>query len=278
MLNRNFKRLIILCCSLLFATVLQADILMLKSVEELQSHLDEQKYTSSDMVVFDVDMVLTMPQNPVFQMPNLKKYRKDFRRFMTAMPLAKKELALLYIVLQSPQVPTHEKMVEVVLGLQNSEVNVLFLTALLTGSFDQMSSAAEWRGFSLMSAGYDIQNTPAEGVMYDEFMKHLGSYPRRAGHLLMTNGQYGGVTKGDLLVHYLKEQALSPKHLVMLDNRLSNVQDVEKKLHQHFPGVHFIGIHYRAASYVNTTDVTRKQFKKALRDIFTRVKKNKDLQ
>ncbi len=277
MINKNRKILFALWCMLLSTVTVQADILTLKSIEELQAHLTEQKYTSSDLIVFDVDMVLTMPQNPVFQMPTFKKYRKDFRRFMKAIPRSRQDIALLYIALQSPQVPTHEKMVDVVRELQNSGVGVLFLTSLLTGSFDQMSHAAEWRGFSLMSAGYDIQNTPAEGVLYKDFIKHLGSYPRRAGHLLMTNGQHDGVTKGDLLVHYLKEKSLVPKRLVMIDDRLKNVADVESKLRHHFPGIKFTGIHYLAASHVETKKVTRKQFKKALRQIAKFVKKNKDI-
>ncbi len=279
MLNRNIK---IALLSLFFLGGFlqnnsQAEVVTIKSVEALEKHLKEQDYTPSDMVVFDVDMVLTMPRNPVFQMPTFRKYHKDFRRFIRSIPKDHHDVALLYMIMESPQIPTHEKMVELVKGLQEKKVMTLFLTALPTGAFYQMSSAAEWRGFSLMSAGYDIQNTPVEAEIYKDFSKYLGSYPKRAGHLLMTNGQKGSVTKGLLLVHYLKEKSLTPTRIVMMDDRLRNVKNVEAELQQHFPGIQFTGIHYLAASYVKDHKVKRKAFKKALRQIKKLVLKNKDL-
>ena len=279
MLNRNTKAALL---SLFFLVGIlseksRAEILTIKSVEAFEKHLKEQDYTHSDMVVFDVDMVLTMPRNPTFQMPTFKKYRKEHRRFMRSIPKLHHDVALLYMLMESPQVATHEKMVEAVKSLQKKKVMTLFLTDLPTGAFYQMSSAAEWRALTLMSAGYDIQNDPVEAELYKDFSKHLGSYPKRAGHLLMTNGQDGSVTKGLLLVHYLTEKSLTPTRILMVDDRLKNVKNVEAEIARHYPGIKFTGIHYLAASHVKDHKVKRKAFKKALRKIKKLVKKNKDL-
>lgn len=278
MKNRNhIVTMIALFMGLFAAVVARAEVIEIKSVEALEHHMFKAEYTLKDLVVFDADGVLTMPHDPTFQMPTFKKYRKDYQRFLQKIPYKRQDISLLYILTTSPQVPTHEKMVALVKDLQRDGVPTIVLTALLTGQFEQVTNAAEWRAFSLAAAGYDFATQPPEGEIYDKFPKHLGSYPKRAGNILMTNGEKGGVGKGAILVHYLSEKHLRPARLVFIDDRMKNIRNVESALAKHYPGIQVTSIHYTAASYMETPVVTRTQFKNALNDVRTLVRKNKDV-
>lgn len=214
--------------------------------EGLEEALEHFELRPDDLVIFDVDMVLTMPRDPLCHVHTIKRFEKEFRRFLKAIPKPYHDLALLYLLLQSPQQLTDERMPDLVAKVQKKS-HQIYLTALLTGSFPQMHNAAEWRGFSLRSAKYDILGGEDEGVVYKNFPKHLGSYPKRSGNLLLMNGHHGGVTKGLMTIVYMREKALRPRRVIMIDDRVRDLESVHHELSASYPGIPFIGMHYVGA-------------------------------
>lgn len=128
-LRKIYNLFLVICCF----SYSQAAILDIKSVEALGKYFEAQGFTDSDMVVFDVDMVLTMPQEAAFQGPSLRKHYNDLALFLKKLPSEKQDLLLMHMVMGSSQILTHKKMLSLVSSLQQKNVNVLALTALLTG-------------------------------------------------------------------------------------------------------------------------------------------------
>jgi hypothetical protein len=263
-----------------------SSFLKMDTAEALKAYVDEQKLTSLDLIVFDVDMVLTMPQNPLFQMPTLKTYREIFKEFLQGFSKAQYDLALMYMVLSSPQIPTHPVIFKMLKKLVETNIPTLYLTAFPTGHFAQMTNAAEWRAFSLFSAGFETQTSPAEGVVYKQFPKYLGSRPMRSGRLLMTNGPQGGVSKGVMLVTYLKEKTLHPKRLYMIDDQPKNLDEVVEAVYAYDRSIKVIPIHYEGALHIPKEAienappqvVTEETFRQALKKIKALVLSNKNIQ
>lgn len=249
-------------------TLLATQPQKIKTFSALEKELKSLKLSKKDMVIFDVDMVLTMPRDPLLQVSTMRTYKKDFRRHLKSLTPKQQELAAFYQLLKSPQQPTDKKMSGLVKHI-SKQAQQIFLTGGLTGSFPRISNAAEWRVFSLASAGYTIEKYEKHLEIYKDFPKYLGSYPLRIGNLLMTNGVKGGTTKGTLLIHHLNNFHIAPTRIIMIDDRSEQLDSAQSHLEEHYPGIQFIGLHYTAAYKKQPTphgykNPTHKAFKKAL--------------
>ena len=222
------------------------EIIQIDTFEALSKYIENLNLSKRDLVIFDVDMVLTVPRNPIFQIENLKKFRSQFKAFRSQIPSKYKDLMLLFFVLDSPQQLSDDRMPDLV-DFVYEKAHQLFLSSLLTGRFSNMISAAEWRAFSLASAKYKIYDTDIDRAIYKHFPEHFGSYPMRSGNLILTNGEGAGVTKGKLVLTYIKEKRLSLSRVILIDDRRYNLVDVHDRLQSIFPHIQFVGIDYKGA-------------------------------
>lgn len=272
-IKQFFILFIVMCCF----SYSQAVIIDIKSVEALEKHFEIQDFTDSDMVVFDVDMVLTMPQEPAFQGPSLRKHYKDLALFLKKLSPEEQDLLLMHMVMGSPQTLTHKKMLSLVSNLQQKKIIVLALTALLTGRTKDLPEPLQWRTDSLLSLGFDFQTKKEDIVTYTNFLPYLNGYPKRSGKLLLSNGDRGNVTKGMLLVRHLNEQDMTPLRLVMVDDRRRNLEEVSSELQKYFPSVEFIGVHYLGAFTVKTEPCSKEFFLKKVQEIYRKIQKNRGI-
>lgn len=214
--------------------------------EDLKTMLEGLNLTTRDIVVFDVDQVLTVPRDPLLQIPSLSQYRREFRALIQKLPKGFYDVVKAYFVLQSPQQLSDERMPELV-NYCADKAHQIYLTALLTGSLPRVVNIAEWRAYSLVSAGFQIYKDEHDARVYSNFVEHFGSFPKRTGTLLMTNGAEGGISKGLMLTYYMKEKGLRPERVIVIEDRVTNLENIESHLVKHYPGVEFIGIDYKAA-------------------------------
>ncbi len=245
---------------------------VIDTYELLEARLDELDLKPNDIVIFDVDFVLTMPRDPVLHVSSLRAYKRDYRALTKKIPKTYIDIAKMYYILQSPQDITDHRMPVLVKKIKG-KAHQIYLTALLTGSFPQVYNAAEWRAFSLASAGYEIYNREKDVAIYEQFPKHHGAYPKRLGNLVMTNGEDAGVGKGHLMIAYIREKGLKPSRVIMVDDHAHHLADVRNKLETFYPGVEFIGYDYKAAYKVQPIPheqkkPSRKAFRKALNNVY----------
>lgn len=246
------------------------NIFVISSFEKLEKKIDDLKLSHEDLVVFDVDMVLTIPRDPIYHMSTIRAYKDDFKAFIKAYPHYY-DLAALYFLIQSPQQISDERFVNLVTKVRK-KCHQIYLTAILTGSFPDIFNVAEWRAYALASAGFAIYNDEKDTNIYKNFPEYMGSYPKRNGNLLITNGSKGGVPKGLLFVHYLAEKSLIPNRVIMVDDRKEELESVQKYLAESYPGIEFIGLNY-VATYKpqpipeGYKTPTRPRFQKALKKV-----------
>lgn len=242
----------------------------------LADYLKDQKLTEGDLVIFDVDMVLTIPQAPYFQLPTLKLYRQEFQEFMQKLSIPEKDLAVTYMIIDSSQVPSSQELVSLVQNLQSQKIPVIALTAFLTGSFSLISNAGQWRIFSLGLAGYDFIGTyplvPTQ--TFTDFPKYLGAYPFYSQGVLVSNGPYGGTPKGEVLSAFLKPLDYQPKRIIMVDDRLSHLTEIGDTLQKYHPKIVYLPIHYTATSQGEAPPVSKAEFLKKLAEIKANIDQN----
>jgi hypothetical protein len=264
---------------LLLTMAARAEILEMKSPEELSAYFEENtSLEKNDLLLFDIDGVLTMPKDAVFSLPTLKQYKPEFAAFMKTLSATEKDLALLYMVIESPQIPSSEKMVELVRTLQRRDFKILGLTALVTGSFERIANVVEWRAFSLGMAGYDLM-PKSYSYMHDhalgDLKKYLGAYPAYCKGILFSNGSYGPITKGGVLIKFLETVLHRPQQIIFVDDRYSNIVEVEKELKKILPHITFTGIHYTAAYKIDVPPVSRSDFLKKLSELKKEIARNR---
>ena len=260
----------------LLTFAVNAATIKIDSVSELKTFIDEQKLGESDLVVFDVGMVLTKPLEPYFQMHTIKSYQNEWRSFMKNKSKKERDLALLYIIMSSVQIPTDEAMVKFVRSIQGTPAKTLALTALVTGSFDRITIASEWREEHLAMVGYGFSRSFPDDVVitFDKFDKYMGGYPQFIKGILYTNGRYGSAQKGDVLRAFMLKRHLRYKRIYMIDDRQEYLDEIAETLNKYYPGTEFIAIHYVGAYKETKTKVTKKEFIEKLAEIDLYIAKN----
>lgn len=280
-----FLKQVMVCLGILwsFPTLLNATYHDIKTFKRLDETLKSLGLSKTDMVVFDVDMVLVVPYDPHYQMPTLKKFKKEFKAVWSSMTPQKRDVFSAFFVTASPQVASNPGMPGLVRWV-GKQCKYIYLTALSTGSMPPLYDVAEWRGNSLPGAGFPIVDGQLDSKLYKNFPKYHGAYPRRSGNLLMTNGSAGGVTKGMMLTTYMWEKQLHPKRIIMIDDQRKNLDDVRDALQDKYPGIDVILIHYTGAfSYYKVPahykelpdtyrEPTKESFQKVLKHLQKQVK------
>lgn len=262
-----------------------ADILEIDTVDGLTSYL-ENVQDQSTLVMFDIDMVLLISHDSYFRMPTLKKYRTIYQEMTQSLTGPEKDMLLMYMLMDAPLVPLDDKMVSLVQSLQQRGIPAIAFTSSLTGSIDRMANSAAWRIFTLDFTGYHFETSfpnLTHSVVFEQFPKYLGSYPLfNRGVLFANGGRHGDASKGKVLVQFLKYVYEShnkglrlPKHMIMIDDRKENLEDIEASLHAFFPEIEFTGIQLTAADHVPVTSISEAEFKTKMDELIKQVNLNK---
>ena len=104
-----------------------------------------------------------------------------------------------------------------------------------------------------------------------DFPRYGGSHPMFYHGVLSSNGERK-VSKGQTFVAFLKH--MGPKHqnkvgrghypkvVILADDRMKNLEDVEKSLKEYDPSIQFIGIEYQGAFSYAPQDISKEDFQK----------------
>lgn len=228
-----------------------------------------QDVSDEALVVFDVDMVLTHPKNPAFQMSNMLKHRPIARSIIKSLSEEERDLFINLMVATGDLMLIDEESPKVIKELQRRKVKTMALTGALAGSLASIENMVKWRFDSLQSFGIDFSSSFPEKreILLDHFPMRYKSFPQFYRGILFTNGSVGEADKGKVLVSFLQNVGWVPQKVFFFDDRKENLIFVEKALEQYDPKIQFKGFHYTGGLHYPSEELSVEAFEKAWTDL-----------
>lgn len=196
------------------------------------------------LAIFDVDMVLVQPEDPAFQMQNIKRFGASAKRIMGELPKDKQMIFLSLMTLSSKTILIDNQMPKFFQQLSERSIPTIALTANLTGQFCEIDNMEEWRAETLRSLGIDFTKTsPCKtAFVFTELASYRQNFCSYIDGMLFVNGK--DVSKGEALIAFLEKAQLHPSKIIFVDDREENLKSVEEaaqKLNIAFRGIHYLG-------------------------------------
>jgi hypothetical protein len=226
-----FKQFISLC--LISISSLSAEFREINEWREVESTL--VNYKEGDLVAFDLDFTLLMPEDVLFQ-PGGYYF---FKKFFDASPVPKDEYYTLRSIINDQM---NYKLLdgrehEIIKELQYKRCKVIALTAQRTGVFGVIDRMEEWRFKVLKNLNIDF-STSFEGTYYFPELSIKDAIPGFYKGILCS----GDTSKATVLLTFLERISYRPNKVFFIDDNKEWVLTMEKALNNH--GIDNLCIHY----------------------------------
>ena len=230
-----------------------------KNMNAVKQHIDKllQQQSPEDLLVaFDIDMTLTQPDHPAVYYPNLKTHRAIYIDVMSTLTPTERDRKVTLTVQLLPQRLVESETPTLIKKIQETGIQTIAFTASLAGPlfFDRPHSKnpkriEALRFDCLKNFNIDFsQSFALEDFILDNIPTHNHQYPVFFRGILCANGEQGkDSTKGDVLIAFLKKMDLQPKKIVLIDDRMPNLESVANALKIHYPHIQFLGLEYQGA-------------------------------
>jgi hypothetical protein len=223
----------------------RADIGVVQSFDEIRSELS--RADQNTLVVFDVDDVLITYEDMVLR-PCGARFRpsswegidpKEIPYLMSIMLSSSKT------ILVEPFLP------QLIKTLQLRGVKTMALTAARTGKFGVIDNAEDWRVAVLKGFGIDFSVSFPQGkvIFFDQGGRKESEYSLfKEGILFLGNES---MTKGKLLVQFLKTSGLTPEKIIFIDDKMAHLISVETEVNA--AKIPFQGYQYKGVEQLSGT-------------------------
>jgi hypothetical protein len=238
-------RILCVFCSL-WLLPLQATITPIDTLEPFEQAL--VNLNTEDLVLFDVDNVLLVPDDALFRPVGevfLKKFIASMGGLYENFSFEERWGRILEAMTVSL---VDERMPFVVRALQERGIPTLAFTACWTGPLGPVSNCADWR----------IEQLRKLGFSFESMFPHLVGWQVLEGaHPVHRPTFKSGVLfsprrpKGQTLKEFLEAVAWTPRSIVMLDDREDFLKTVEIALQE--LGIEFRGFQYLAVHHLPCT-------------------------
>lgn len=199
------------------------------------------------LVLFDVDYTITMPGSPMLW-PKIAKVHAQWLQELYASTFKKSNKSEEYLrsIWQDQEIPAvvEADVVTIIKTLQNRNVPVFALTAIMTGSHYTIPSLPEWRFKKLQQIGIDFRNDEFPDIIFNEFPDVNGYYPIFYQGILCT----ALATKGEVLGAFLDRMQWKPSRVIFFDDNLTRLEEVKIEMEKR--AIPFIGYHYHGVDYM----------------------------
>lgn len=244
-----------------------------QSLQDVTSVVDKHLKTIKPeeiLILFDINYTLThLPQMP---MSLIKEYYGVWAQEVRTLPKDQQDLVLSWNIKNNSNIILDPKALEVLADLRNKGVKVIALTAALAGDFDGKGPMNYHVYEELKSLGISFDNSfpQLKDVVFTDMRKYHGGYPMYYKGILFSNGDASGISKGDVLVHFLKHVGYTPKVVIIADDRKDNIAAIETALEKAYPDTQLEGLEYLYAFSLPVPKMTREEFRSYLKDLKTR--------
>lgn len=252
------KRFVSLCVSMFICCTCSAAISQVNTIEEVVSYLKEAD--GETLVIFDVDMVLMQPSDPVFQMANIRRYKPFVKKIMGDVPEEKREIFLSLMTIGCDSILVDERIPQIIQELTLRKVPKIALASHLTGAFSSIPNMEEWRLARLHAFRIDFAaGAPfPQKLIFHKLPSYRGNYSTYREGVLFVNGT--ACTKGEALAAFLEQIGMYPKKVLFVDDREENLKNVEASLQAlPFP-IEYQGIRYVGARHYPSEVVSEELF------------------
>lgn len=231
------------------ATAITYDIVHSHDFNDLMTTLTTltTEYAPEDLyALVDVDYTITVPAHPATHAPNVKQHYTAFNQLTQTLTPDELEKFENLALVQQPQQVIDPKVQSYLAQLKKNQIKTTAITAMLCASLTpDTHSMTQWRYESLRALDIDFSESFPHIDVFDftDIPSYLAAHPQYYKGILCTNGELGQHHKGTVLDAFLKHTGYRPKVIVMIDDRLKNLEDVQATLQG--SSIRFIGLHYQ---------------------------------
>ncbi|MDR2340802.1 MAG: DUF2608 domain-containing protein [Puniceicoccales bacterium] len=256
-----------------------ASVAVVSQMSEVNSEVAKIAKTVSPRdiwVVYDIDMTLTKPEHPAVELANLQCHHQVLGEIFANTTREQKELAKYLAVGLYPGATTEKKTAKYVKNLQKLGVVSFALTSAKSGNItlrDSTKPIYEIRPQELNALGIHFGGAfPFETLFLKKFPADGGSFPTYNQGVICSNEK----PKGAVLCAFMDEIKATPKVIVMVDDRLHNLQETRKALRARYPKVRFVAFEYTGATRdpKSIKEISADEFRAFWEPIAVQAKKN----
>lgn len=231
---------------------------VIHSLKEIQKYISNPKDT---LIVFDVDYVLTHPNDPAYQFPNFSKHLEFVKKTFSELNATQKDLfANLMVFDVGGSSLVEESAASVLNSLQKNGYKTVALTAALTCTLAGQD-VKEKRANHLKTLGIDFSNsfTDFKSKEFKSCDSNMGSYPELYRGILFSNGENLKIQKGQVLKEFLKYVNYRPKTIVVIDDRQNNLDSIADEFNDTETMIK--GLLYKGSLEFESKEISTEDFK-----------------
>lgn len=241
-----FRKIIILLLSLLSTASAYSEIVSVANMSEAHKVIQSVAEDKLDLVLFDVDMTLTVSAHPAMFYPNLKTHYTLYQSLLSDLDKETRQKILELALMQTNQIVLEPYSVPFVRSLQ-SRYSVMAFTGVSTEN-----NFSKWRFEGLKSLDFDFSSS---------------LYAQADGKVLTKGELSDGIlyantfSKGEVLLNFLATVDHLPRRVIMIDDRIAILKEVEKAIQEQGLRLEFLGIEYTYGHHYKTSDIDATAFR-----------------
>ncbi len=245
-------------------TVIKAEPVMdIISIEDVVERITTilKNYAPEDiLLIFDVDLTLTVPEEPAVQIPFIEKYQEQLEKITSGLSEAQIFLLFSLATKKARQVLIEKKTPFVIRGLQKKKIKIIALSSSITGSLESIKRVEEWRYNVLKKIGICFDKTFPEitDLPITDIFSYRNQHPVYYRGVLCTNSQKK--IKGKTLITFLKKINYSPKIIIFVDDQKENLAEVSESIKRYSTNIEFLGIEYKKGKQFTSGYVSEQDF------------------
>ena len=136
-------------------TELEDNIIVINKIAEARKIFDV--LSQDTLVIFDVDCVLTMPSDPILQLPTFNKYRNSYKKLLNHLNRDERHIFNHLLILKSSSKLVEDLFVEIIKNLQQRTIKTMAMTAGKMGFIKDLYFP-NWRYNELKRLGIDFSS------------------------------------------------------------------------------------------------------------------------
>jgi hypothetical protein len=221
----------------------------ISSIAEVEQFISQEAaHDRQLLVVFDMDLTLTMPRLPAFIYLTVPSYRDKLQRLLAPLSEADKRKVLTLGLQVSGHRLVEQAAPSIIRGIQARCIKTIVLTASLTGQANDEIPIELQRFQKLCELGIVLEGSyPQQKIILDDLPTYNTNFPVYYRGVLCANGAPGTNIKGPVLVSFLQHTNYKPQSIIMVDDKIDHLNDVYQSLVELDPHIHFIGLEYVGA-------------------------------
>lgn len=232
----------------LLSTPLFAAITPVNSFKQIEHEL--LKADANTLVVFDVDDVLITPRDLA-----LRPCGEHFQpKSCEGLSEEKMDELTGTILNETPYLLIDPSAPKIIQSLQKRSIKTIALTSNRTGKLGVIPNMEDWRIEQLLDHNIDFNHSfpHLPTLTFPELNSNESQPTLYKRGILFVGGYFNPKvsTKGELLRAFFEKAKWKPKKVIFIDDRIKNLQSVEKALNE--AGIEHCGFHYHGVNSLPT--------------------------